>query len=64
MEVLPLAVMTLIRMGRGQMIGLDHNKNMEWVGSSLGFSLRHVILDRFRLYRHELYRVARLERLC
>jgi hypothetical protein len=29
-------VMTIIRMGRGQMMGVDHNKNMEWVGSSAG----------------------------
>ena len=30
-------VMTIIRMGRGLMMGVDHNKNMEWVGSSAGF---------------------------
>jgi len=29
-----VAVMTIIRMGRGLMMGVDHNKNMEWVGSS------------------------------
>jgi len=29
-------VMTIIRMGRGLMMGVDHNKNMEWVGSSAG----------------------------
>ena len=34
-ELLP--VMTIIRMGRGMMMGVDHNKNMEWVGSSAGF---------------------------
>ena len=27
-------VMSLIRMGRGKMMGVDHNKNMDWVGSS------------------------------
>lgn len=27
-------VMTIIRMGRGLQMGVDHNKNMEWVGSS------------------------------
>ena len=27
-------VMTIIRMGRGLMMGVDHNKNMEWVGAS------------------------------
>lgn len=27
-------VMTIVRMGRGTMMGVDHNKNMEWVGAS------------------------------
>jgi hypothetical protein len=31
------AVMTIIRMGRGLMMGVDHNKNMEWVGASAAF---------------------------
>jgi hypothetical protein len=30
-------VLTVIRMGRGLMMGVDHNKNMEWVGASAGF---------------------------
>src|SRR5579862_4756238 len=30
-------VMTINRMGRGLMMGVDHNRNMEWVGSSSGF---------------------------
>jgi hypothetical protein len=30
------AVMTIVRMGRGLQMGVDHNKNMEWVGSSAG----------------------------
>jgi hypothetical protein len=34
-----MPVMTIIRMGRGLMMGVDHNKNMEWVGSSAGFHL-------------------------
>ena len=34
-ELLP--VMTIIRMGRGLMMGVDHNRNMRWVGSSAGF---------------------------
>src|SRR5215467_11202471 len=34
-ELMP--VMTIIRMGRGLMMGVDHNKNLEWVGSSAGF---------------------------
>lgn len=29
-------VTTIIRMGRGKMMGVDHNKNMEWVGGSAG----------------------------
>jgi hypothetical protein len=29
-------VMTIVRMGRGLMMGVDHNRNMEWVGSSAG----------------------------
>ena len=27
-------VLTVVRMGRGLMMGVDHNKNMQWVGSS------------------------------
>jgi hypothetical protein len=30
------AVLTIIRMGRGLMMGVDHNKNMQWVGASAG----------------------------
>jgi hypothetical protein len=26
-------------MGRGLMMGVDHNKNMEWVGASAGLYL-------------------------
>jgi hypothetical protein len=29
-----VAVLTIVRMGRGLMMGVDHNKNMAWVGSS------------------------------
>jgi hypothetical protein len=29
-------VLPLIRMGRGRMMGVDHNRNLEWVGSSAG----------------------------
>ena len=29
-----LPVLTIVRMGRGLMMGVDHNKNMAWVGSS------------------------------
>ena len=28
------AVLPLLRMGRGQMMGVDHNRNLEWVGAS------------------------------
>ena len=31
------AVTTIIRMGRGKMMGVDHNKYMEWVGASAAF---------------------------
>ncbi len=36
-ELLP--VLTILRMGRGLMMGVDHNRNMEWVGSSAGLYL-------------------------
>ncbi len=31
------AVTTIIRMGRGKMMGVDQNREMEWVGASSGF---------------------------
>ena len=31
------AVTTITRMGRGKMMGVDQNKNMEWVGASAAF---------------------------
>jgi hypothetical protein len=31
------AVNTIIRMGRGTQMGVDHNKGFEWVGASAGF---------------------------
>ena len=31
-----IPVMALVRMGRGKMMGVDHNKNLEWVGGSAG----------------------------
>jgi hypothetical protein len=31
-ELVP--ALTIVRMGRGVMMGVDHNKNMQWVGSS------------------------------
>ncbi len=33
-------VTTVIRTGRGKMMGVDFNKNLEWVGASAGFTLR------------------------
>jgi hypothetical protein len=30
-------VQTIIRTGRGLMMGVDHNRNLEWVGASAGF---------------------------
>ena len=33
------AVTTIIRMGRGKMMGVDHNRDLEWVGASAGFSI-------------------------
>lgn len=32
-----MPVNTIIRMGRGSQMGVDHNKNMEWVGASAAF---------------------------
>lgn len=34
-ELLP--VLTIIRMGRGAMMGVDHNRDLEWVGASAAF---------------------------
>ena len=30
------AVLPLFRMGRGKMMGVDHNKGLRWVGASAG----------------------------
>jgi hypothetical protein len=32
-------VLTILRTGRGLMMGVDHNKNLEWVGASAGLYL-------------------------
>jgi hypothetical protein len=29
-----LPVITLVRLGRGRMMGVDHNRDLEWVGAS------------------------------
>lgn len=34
----PRAVLTLIRMGRGRMMGVAHNTGLRWVGASAGFA--------------------------
>jgi hypothetical protein len=36
-ELMP--VLTIIRTGRGAMMGVDHNRNLEWVGASAGLYL-------------------------
>jgi hypothetical protein len=33
-------VLPLLRMGRGKMMGVDHNKGLRWVGASAGFISR------------------------
>jgi len=32
----PVPVCTIVRTGRGKMMGVDHNKDLEWVGASAG----------------------------
>ena len=34
-------VVPLVRLGRGKMMGVDHNKDKEWVGASAAFQLAH-----------------------
>ncbi len=29
--------LSLVRLGRGKMMGVDHNKNQQWVGGSAAF---------------------------
>ena len=31
------AMTTVVRTGRGKMMGVDFNKNLDWVGASAGF---------------------------
>jgi hypothetical protein len=33
----PIPALTLVRMGRGKMMGVDHNRNLSWVGGSAGY---------------------------
>ncbi len=33
----PRAMISLVRLGRGKMMGVDHNRNQEWVGASAAF---------------------------
>ena len=30
-------VQSLVRLGRGLMMGVDHNRNQEWIGGSAAF---------------------------
>jgi hypothetical protein len=39
-ELRPVSL--LVRMGRGAMMGVDHNKKLEWVGASAGLILTSV----------------------
>jgi hypothetical protein len=32
-------VVALVRLGRGKMMGVDHNKDKEWVGASAAFTI-------------------------
>jgi hypothetical protein len=34
-------VLSLVRLGRGKMMGVDHNRDQEWVGASAGFFPRY-----------------------
>ena len=36
-EERPRPVMSLVRMGRGKMMGVDYNRNMEWIGAGCNF---------------------------
>lgn len=41
-------VLPLIRLGRGKMMGVDHNRDLEWVGASAAFyplSVEHTLLE-------------------
>ena len=40
----PEAVTTIVRMGRGKMMGVDQNRDFEWVGASAGFIPTPVVL--------------------
>ena len=37
-------VIALLRMGRGKMMGVDHNRNQEWVGASAAFCPKEDVL--------------------
>ena len=36
-EPAPMLTINLVRLSRGKMIGVDYNKDLEWVGGSVGF---------------------------
>jgi hypothetical protein len=33
-------VLTLVRLGSGKMMGVDHNRDQQWVGASAAFYVR------------------------
>jgi hypothetical protein len=33
-------VNTVVRSGRGKMMGVDFNKNLDWVGATAGFHIK------------------------
>jgi hypothetical protein len=35
-EAKPTLVLNLVRLSRGKMIGVDHNRDLDWVGGSVG----------------------------
>ena len=35
------AAISLVRLGRGRMMGVDHNRDLEWVGASAAFGVRN-----------------------
>jgi hypothetical protein len=36
-ETAPLLPINLVRLSKGKMIGVDYNKDLDWVGGSVGF---------------------------
>jgi len=36
-EPAPVLTINLVRLSKGKMIGVDYNKDLDWVGGSVGF---------------------------